>query len=138
MDGESGIVFQPWANAVPAPHGKWNKPTLSLHVVDAGPVAEDYVNARRSVVTRHLVSNRLRGKQGPTMDRIVPLSSQVRHYSLQASLLRSRFLYQSKLRKPRWKICSGLMVGASCELECDALGDGSRAILGNDISGCIV
>jgi hypothetical protein len=44
MDGESGVFFQPWANVVPAAPRKWNGPTLSFHMVDAGPVAGDYIN----------------------------------------------------------------------------------------------
>src|SRR5580658_7015653 len=44
MDGQSGIFFQPWAEVVPAPHGHFGAPTMSFHVVDAGPVAGDYLN----------------------------------------------------------------------------------------------
>jgi hypothetical protein len=44
MDGQSGIFFQPTANVVPADSGKFNGPTLSYHMVDAGPVAGDYIN----------------------------------------------------------------------------------------------
>jgi hypothetical protein len=45
MDGSSGVFFQPWANVVPSAPGRWNAPTLSVHVVSAGPVAGDYINA---------------------------------------------------------------------------------------------
>jgi hypothetical protein len=44
MDGQSGIFFQPWADVVPAPHNKLGAPTVSFHIVDAGPVAGDYLN----------------------------------------------------------------------------------------------
>ena len=44
MDGQSGIFFQPWADVVPAPHHRFGAPTMSFHVVDAGPVAGDYLN----------------------------------------------------------------------------------------------
>ena len=44
MDGQSGIFFQPWADVVPAPRNKFDAPTVSFHVVDAGPVAGDYLN----------------------------------------------------------------------------------------------
>src|ERR1700676_1338584 len=44
MDGQSGIFFQPWADVVPAPHNKLGAPTLSFHIVDAGPVAGNYIN----------------------------------------------------------------------------------------------
>ena len=44
MDGQSGIFFQPWAEVVPAPHHQFGAPTMSFHVVDAGPVAGDYLN----------------------------------------------------------------------------------------------
>jgi hypothetical protein len=44
MDGQSGIFFQPWAEVVPAGHHRLGAPTLSVHVVDAGPVAGDYLN----------------------------------------------------------------------------------------------
>lgn len=44
MDGESGIFFQPWAEVVPAEHNKFNAPTAAFHVVNAGPVAGDYLN----------------------------------------------------------------------------------------------
>jgi hypothetical protein len=44
MDGQSGIFFQPWADAVPAPHHRFGAPTMSFHLVDAGPVAGDYLN----------------------------------------------------------------------------------------------
>ena len=44
MDGQSGIFFQPWADVVPAPHNKLGAPTISFHIVDAGPVAGDYLN----------------------------------------------------------------------------------------------
>jgi hypothetical protein len=44
MDGQSGIFFQPWADVVPAPHRQFGAPTMSFHVVDAGPVAGDYLN----------------------------------------------------------------------------------------------
>jgi hypothetical protein len=44
MDGQSGIFFQPWADVVPAPHKKLGMPTVSFHIVDAGPVAGDYLN----------------------------------------------------------------------------------------------
>ena len=44
MDGQSGIFFQPWADVVPAPNSKLGAPTVSFHIVDAGPVAGDYLN----------------------------------------------------------------------------------------------
>jgi hypothetical protein len=44
MDGQSGIFFQPWADVVPAPHNQLGAPTVSFHIVDAGPVAGDYLN----------------------------------------------------------------------------------------------
>lgn len=44
MDGQSGIFFQPWADVVPATHRQFGAPTMSFHVVDAGPVAGDYLN----------------------------------------------------------------------------------------------
>jgi len=44
MDGQSGIFFQPWADVVPAAAGKFGGPTVSFHIVDAGPVAGDYLN----------------------------------------------------------------------------------------------
>jgi hypothetical protein len=44
MDGQSGIFFQPWANVVPSTPGKFGEPTVSFHVVDAGPVAGNYLN----------------------------------------------------------------------------------------------
>src|SRR5579863_4871145 len=44
MDGQSGIFFQPWAEVVPSATGKFGGPTLSFHIVDAGPVAGDYLN----------------------------------------------------------------------------------------------
>jgi Protein of unknown function (DUF3034) len=44
MDGQSGIFFQPWADVVPSAAGKFAGPTVSFHVVDAGPVAGDYLN----------------------------------------------------------------------------------------------
>lgn len=44
MDGQSGIFFQPWADVVPAAPGKFNGPTVSFHIVDAGPVAGNYLN----------------------------------------------------------------------------------------------
>ncbi len=44
MDGASGVFFEPFAHVVPAPAKKWNRPTLSYHMVEAGPVAGDYIN----------------------------------------------------------------------------------------------
>jgi Protein of unknown function (DUF3034) len=44
MDGQSGIFFQPWADVVPSPHHQFGAPTMSFHIVDAGPVAGDYMN----------------------------------------------------------------------------------------------
>jgi hypothetical protein len=44
MDGQSGIFFQPWADVVPSPAQKFGRPTVSFHIVDAGPVAGDYLN----------------------------------------------------------------------------------------------
>jgi Protein of unknown function (DUF3034) len=44
MDGQSGIFFQPWAEVVPSPAAKFGGPTVSFHIVDAGPVAGDYLN----------------------------------------------------------------------------------------------
>lgn len=44
MDGQSGVFFQPWADVVPSAPGKLNGPTVGFHIVDAGPVAGDYLN----------------------------------------------------------------------------------------------
>lgn len=44
MDGQSGIFFQPWADVVPSPEDKFGAPTAAFHIVDAGPVAGDYLN----------------------------------------------------------------------------------------------
>ena len=44
MDGQSGIFLQPEADVVPAPHHKFGAPVISFHIVDAGPVAGDYMN----------------------------------------------------------------------------------------------
>ena len=44
MDGQSGIFFQPWADVVPSAAGKFGGPTVSFHIVTAGPVAGDYLN----------------------------------------------------------------------------------------------
>jgi Protein of unknown function (DUF3034) len=44
MDGQSGIFFQPWAEVVPSTHNKFGGTTMSFHIVDAGPVAGDYMN----------------------------------------------------------------------------------------------
>ena len=44
MDGQSGIFFQPWADVVPSPHRAFGSPTMSFHIVDAGPIAGDYLN----------------------------------------------------------------------------------------------
>jgi hypothetical protein len=44
MDGQSGIFFQPWADVVLASHHQFGAPTVSFHVVNAGPVAGDYLN----------------------------------------------------------------------------------------------
>jgi hypothetical protein len=44
MDGQSRIFFQPWAEVVPASHNKLGAPTVSFHIVNAGPVAGDYLN----------------------------------------------------------------------------------------------
>lgn len=44
MDGQSGIFLQPLADVVPSPQGKFGGTTLSLHAVNAGPVAADYIN----------------------------------------------------------------------------------------------
>jgi Protein of unknown function (DUF3034) len=44
MDGQSGIFFQPWADVVPSPAQKFGGPTVSFHIVNAGPVAGDYLN----------------------------------------------------------------------------------------------
>ena len=44
MDGQSGVFFQPWAEVVPSAAGKFGGPTVSFHIVDAGPVAGDYLN----------------------------------------------------------------------------------------------
>lgn len=44
MDGQSGIFFQPWADVVPSAAGKFSGPTISFHIVEAGPVAGDYLN----------------------------------------------------------------------------------------------
>jgi len=59
MDGQSGIFFQPWADVVPAPKHQFGAPTMSFHVVDAGPVAGDYLNGR----LRKLDRVRLHAKQ---------------------------------------------------------------------------
>ena len=45
MDGQSGIFLQPWAEVVPSPDHKFGGTTASFHMVDAGPVAGDYLNA---------------------------------------------------------------------------------------------
>ena len=45
MDGQSGIFLQPWAEVVPSPEHKFGGTTASFHIVDAGPVARDYINA---------------------------------------------------------------------------------------------
>jgi hypothetical protein len=44
MDGQSGIFFQPTAETVPSRPKKFGGMTMSLHIVDAGPVAGDYIN----------------------------------------------------------------------------------------------
>jgi len=44
MDGQSGIFFQPWADVVPSRAQKFGGPTVSFHIVNAGPVAGDYLN----------------------------------------------------------------------------------------------
>jgi hypothetical protein len=44
MDGQSGIFLQPWAEVVPSPDHKFGGTTASFHMVDAGPVAGDYLN----------------------------------------------------------------------------------------------
>src|SRR6204780_3941831 len=44
MDAQSGIFFRPWADVVPSAAGKFGGTTVSFHVVDAGPVAGDYLN----------------------------------------------------------------------------------------------
>jgi hypothetical protein len=44
MDGQSGIFFQRWADVLPAPTHRFGAPTKDFHVVDAGPVAGDYLN----------------------------------------------------------------------------------------------
>jgi len=44
MDGQSGIFFQPWADVVPSAGGKFGGPTVSFHIVSAGPVAGAYLN----------------------------------------------------------------------------------------------
>ena len=44
MDGQSGIFFQPWADVVPSAARKFGGPTVSFHIVSAGPVAGDYLN----------------------------------------------------------------------------------------------
>jgi hypothetical protein len=44
MDGQSGIFFQPWADVVPSAARKFGRPTVGFHIVDAGPVAGDYLN----------------------------------------------------------------------------------------------
>jgi hypothetical protein len=44
MDGQSGIFFQPWADVVPSAAGKFGGPTIGFHIVDAGPVAGNYLN----------------------------------------------------------------------------------------------
>lgn len=44
IDGQSGIFFQPWADVVPASTHPFGAPTVSIHVVDAGPAAGDYLN----------------------------------------------------------------------------------------------
>jgi hypothetical protein len=38
------VRFQPWAEVVPSPSGKFGGLTASFHIVDAGPVAGDYMN----------------------------------------------------------------------------------------------
>lgn len=44
MDGQSGIFFQPTADVVPSRAHRLGAPTMSFHLVDAGPVAGDYLN----------------------------------------------------------------------------------------------
>jgi hypothetical protein len=44
MDGQSGVFFQPWAEVVPSSSQRFGAPTVSFHIVDAGPVAGDYLN----------------------------------------------------------------------------------------------
>jgi hypothetical protein len=44
MDGQSGVFFQPWADVVPSPPRQFGGPTIALHIVNAGPVAGDYIN----------------------------------------------------------------------------------------------
>ena len=45
MDGQSGVFFQPFADVVGAEKNQFGGTTVSVHVVDAGPVAGDYINA---------------------------------------------------------------------------------------------
>jgi hypothetical protein len=45
MDGQSGVFFQPFADVVAAAKNQFGGTTASVHVVDAGPVAGDYINA---------------------------------------------------------------------------------------------
>jgi hypothetical protein len=44
MDGQSGVFFQPTADVVPVSTHRLGAPTMSFHLVDAGPVAGDYLN----------------------------------------------------------------------------------------------
>jgi len=45
MDGQSGVFFQPFADVLAAGKNQFGGATASVHVVDAGPVAGDYINA---------------------------------------------------------------------------------------------
>ena len=45
MDGQTGVFFQPFADVLSAPENRFGGATMSVHVVDAGPVAGDYINA---------------------------------------------------------------------------------------------
>ena len=45
MDGQSGVFFQPFADVLSAPQNRFGGLTMSVHTVDAGPVAGDYINA---------------------------------------------------------------------------------------------
>jgi hypothetical protein len=45
MDGQIGVFFQPFADVLSAPQSRFGGLTTSVHVVDAGPVAGDYINA---------------------------------------------------------------------------------------------
>ena len=44
MDGESAVFFASTATVIPSTPARCNGPTLSYHMVIAGPIAGDYFN----------------------------------------------------------------------------------------------